>query len=67
MQNLEENLKLIRPFHHQVNPKMFDKIYINLMLYINNSTTKKNIYIILTIIIIIIKKWALIKINLKYI
>jgi len=44
---------------------MFNKIYINLMLYINSSTPKKNIYIILTIIII--KKWALIKINLKYI
>jgi len=66
MQKVDENLKLIGPFHHQVNPKMFNKIYINLMLYINSSTTKKNIYIILTIVIII-KKWALIKINLKYI
>lgn len=46
MQKVDENLKLIGPFHHRVNPKMFNKIYINLILYYINSSTPKKIFIL---------------------
>jgi len=44
MQKVDENLKLIGPFYHQVNPKLFKKMYINLMLC--NSSTPKKIFIL---------------------
>jgi len=41
MQKLDSNLKLIKFFHQLVKPKIFNKIYINFVLYINSLTPKK--------------------------